>query len=575
MSKKIMIVTVLLAIVVGGYWITQQPATDNSTSNEGISTLLTRVPADTAWFIGGLKNMPRVNPYSKDSIEIIKSSTKNQLKQFETITANFKSPAITMLLSLYIQVIDEIYASTKEEMNAFAIYSLGIYPVAAWKSTNPEEFLEKLNTIEKEKNIISRKFSLGKAAYREYAFSNNVPVHLYITVNDGIVSLGLTSKNEKILKLLSGTELPKHNLADSNKLENISSEHNLLPFAIFYFDTNLAIQNAASTDDNLLKQTLGEVSNSIALNEVVKNVCFSDIAAIVSRWPRIIFGYRNLDLHKNPINMDAALIFESTDSQFLSSLKSLSGSIPDYSFDEDIISLGLGINIDNLASFISDFRQDIINEPYQCKTLVDIQNTMKQFNPTMVAMSTQMLSGVKGIGVNLTKLNAVAASKGDVSMAEGMLTIISSNPKNLLLAAGNFYPPLSEMTINPDSASQPLPLPNGMNGSISMSDNALVLSLGDSKENTKRIANIHKGVGLSTALFEAGLNFSSYLKMLQPLMDKFSPQSLNKDMEQLENMKQMFTILEKLNMRFSYMLTVEPKGIVLSVKIKMDSNHNN
>ncbi len=575
MSKKIMVISAIVVLLAGGYWLIQKPSIEISSSGHGNSTLLARVPADTAWFLGGLKNMPLINPYDKDSTQIIKTYTKDSFSQLETSAIGFKSPAFSMLMSLYLQALDEIYTDTKKEMNAFAFYSLGIYPVVAWQSTAPNEFLAQLDSIEKENNITATRFSLGKANYREYEISKDLPIKLYITVNDNIVSLGTTSKNEKILKLLAGTELPERSLSDSDKLSNIITRHKLLPYALFYFDANLAMQNAASSDDNLLKQSIAEVSNSKVLDNIIKDACFADIASIISRWPKMVFGYRKLDYANNPINMEGALIFENTDAQFLSSLKSVSGLIPEYSFKQDILSFGLGINVDNLASFISDFRQSVINENYQCKGLVEIQSAFKQFNPAMIAMSTQMLSGVKGVAMNLTKLDAIAASKGDISATEGMLTILSSNPKNLLLAAGNFYPPLAQMTLNPDGSSQPLSLPNGVAASVSMSDNALVLLLGNSAESKQRITAIHKGEGLSPALFEVGLNFSSYLKILKPLMDKFSPQSLNKDMEQLENMKQMFTILEKLNMRFSYMLTVEPKGIVLSFKIKMDNNHNN
>ncbi len=569
MSKKIIIILVILAILVGGYWWMHRESPVNVTPSAEQSTLLTRVPADTTWFAGGLEQMPFINPYDKDSVEIMKASLKDQLDQFSKVSEGFKSPALSMLIALYIQAMDDMYSNTGSKINPFAIYSLGIYPVAAWQPAKTGDFIAQLDAIEKEKNISSRKFSLGKANLREYAFSEGTPVKLYITVNDNIISLGITSSNEKILNLLAGTDFPRHSLADSGKLQSIRAEHKLLPYALFYFDANLAMKNLSSADENLLKQTLQEVGSEHTVAEIVKNICFTDMSTIISRWPKMVMGYRKFDYQSNPMDMEAAIILEHTDQQFLSSLKTITGTIPDYSFKQDIVSLALGLNIDNLAPFLTDLREDIVSKTYRCPALVNMQKSIKQFNPGMVAMSTQMLAGVKGIGVNLTKLDAAASSKGDLSMNEGVVTIISSNPKNLLLAASNFYPPLAKMNLKPDGVSQPLALPNGLAGSVSMSNNALALMLGDSEENKARIAGIFKGKGLSSALLGMGMDLSTYFKILIPMIDKMSPLSTHQNPEQLQHMKQMLGIFEKLQMKFDYKLVIESKGIVLDLKMKM------
>ncbi len=569
MSKKIMIVAVLIAIAVGGYWSTQK--TNGGSQPETNSSLLSRVPADTVWFLGGLEKTPFFNPYNGTTLDALMGSTNEQFKQLEQLTKNKQNPATSMLIGLYFKALDQFYNQKTTEMIDMALYSLGVYPVAAWQSSDVPAFTKMLDSIEQEKNISSRKFALKNAELREYVFSADAPVKLYIATNGDIISIGATSDNESVLKLFAGVEFPSKNISSTNKLESISSEHNLKPFSLFYLDMNQAFKSLSSSDDNLLKQTLQEVSEGKALAEIEGDLCFDDYATIMTRWPRLIFGYREFDVSKNPLSMEAAFIIENTDSSFLQSLKDVSGTLPDFSFDEDIFSMGVGLNVNNLASFVTGLQQDFINQDFKCKNLVDMQTQAKQSNVGMMAMGTQMVSGLKGASVHVTKLDVAAITSGNMDSVEGMVVITSSNPKNLLLTASNFYPPLAQLTLEENAESQPLTLPMGIVANIAMSENALTLQIGDSEGLNSRVAGVHQGEGLTSSLFKFGMDFSAYFKMLEPMMAGALSQAGSKNPEQ---MKQIMTAMEQLDMKFSYQFNVESKGLVFSMKILMNNEVN-
>ncbi len=570
MSKKIISIVLLIAVIAGGYWYTQQQPTSDNTPGGAESSLLSRVPTDTVLFMGGLETIPFVNPYDMESMNELKSSMDDSFKQITELTGDTQSPAAKILIGLYTEFADHFYSSQVTEMNDFAIYSLGVYPVAAWQSMDISSFTSKLNTIEKDNNISPRSFTLGNAELREYLIDESAPVKMYITINGDIVSVSAMTNNESVQKLLAGVDLPEQSLTNTDKLQTLTSNHKLLPFAMGYFDVNSAMTSLSSSEDNLLKQTLNEVSEGKIPTDFTTDVCFTDAAKIIARWPRMIFGYRTYDIDSNPIVMDAAMIFEHTDNEFLNALKGTLGSLPEFSMENDLLSMGFGINIDNIASFLTNFRKDLMNETYQCESLVEMQQQVTKNDPAMLAMGTQMVAGVQGVSVHVTSIDPTALSSDDMSKSEGMVVITANNPSNLVMAAGNLYAPIAQMNIEPNGESQPLMLPMDITAHVSMSDKAITIQFGLSDEVSARIADIHQGKGLSSSLIRTGMDLSAFFKMMDPMMtDALSQASATpKDTEQMKKMVELF---EKLNIKFVYDVNVEDTGIVVKIKTSMNN----
>ncbi len=566
MSKKIIIALLVAGVAAGGYWYKQKSPIESQSGNE--SSLLQRVPADSALFFGGLETLPYVNPYDAETMKKMKSYLDDQVVEFQKITDDLNSPAATVISNLYLQASQYFYSGNVTEMNDFAVYSLGVYPVIAWKSSNIATFTSELNSIEKDNNISPRRFTLGKAEIREYIISKNAPVKMFITINGNNVSLAALSDNEAMQKLLAGVDFPEQNLANTNKLQNLKLKHKLLPYAMSYFDFNAAMINLSSSEDNLLKQSLLEVNKGKSLEDITQNACFADAKKIIAKWPRIAFGYRHYDINSNPIVMDAAMIIEHTDGKFLNSLSDLLGLLPDFSMDQDLYSLGLGINVDHLASFLSGLRKDVMNESYQCEGLVNMQAKMAANDSSMIAMGTQMIAGVQGLSVHITKADVAAVTAGDMSQLEGMIVITANNPKNLLMAAGNFYPPISGMQIEANGEAQPLVLPMGVSAKISLSDNAVVLQFGEAEDVKNRIAAIHQGKGLSTALIRNGADLSAFFTMLEPMM---SAGLAKAPAEDVEKMKNMITLFQNLKMKYVYDISIEEAGIAFNIKMTMNN----
>jgi hypothetical protein len=568
MSKKIIVIAALIAAIAGGYWFSQQSSNGGGGADSG---LLQRVPADTVLFAGGLQTMPYVNPYDAQTIKAFKDSMSDSVKQLEEISGGSDSPAATVLTNLYMGLADHFYSANVTEINDFAIYSLGVYPVAVWKSTDIQAFTNQLNKIESDNSIAPRSFTLGQAELREYDINQEVPFKMYVAINGDTVSLTAMSNNQDLLKLFAGVDFPEQNLANNNKLQTVTKTHKLLPFAFGYLDVDAIMTSLTSSEDNLLKQTLQEVSEGKAMSEIDGDACFADAAKITAKWPRMVFGYRTFEYQSNPMVMDAAFIFEHTDPKLLNSLKSIIGSVPEYSLEHDIMSMGVGINIDNIATFLADVRKDLMNESYQCEGLVEMQQQAAQNDPAMLAMGTQMVAGLQGVSIHMTSFDMAAVQAGDMTKFEGMAVITASNPQNLIMAAGNFYPPLAQMNLEVDGEAKELTLPMGPKASVAMSASAITLQFGQSEETKSRIADIHQGKGISPSLMRSGMDFSTYFKMLEPMMAGAIAQSSDKDAEQL---KMMIEVFEKMNLKFVYDFSVEDSGIVFNFKASMNNTAN-
>lgn len=573
MSKLKLVLVIIVLAMAGGYWFTYQTNNTSLSSGEAASTLLNRVPADTVLFIGGLETMPFVNLFDEEQTKALQTSIQDQVTQLEKVTGGNTSPAGKVLAQLYMELANHFYLGRMTELNDFAVYTLGVYPVAIWKSTDLPAFTNRLDVIEKENQISPRHFKLGNAQLREYEIDKNSTTKLYIAINDNVVSIGAAGKNETVLKLLAGVDFPKQSLANNHNLQNLKSAHRLLPFGLGYIDIHTALQNLTSNDSNLLKLTLQEVAQDTSTANFEANRCYHDASKIAARWPRILFGYRQLDVKSDPILADATMIFEHTDTQFLTTLKNISGVLPEFSFEHDLISFGIGINVDNIASFINDFRTDILNETYQCDDLLAIQQQAREANPGMLTMGTQMVSGVQGVSIHLTKMNLVNLVKGDTNNLEGMAVITARNPKNLIMAASTFYPPLNQLNLEPNGESKALTLPMGVTANIAMSSNALTLQFGEADEVKNRIAQIHQGKTLSSSFMRNGMNLSAYLNLLKPMLTEESKKQMDpKEVEQIINM---MTLIEKLNIKFVSDIEVEDKGIALNLTMSMQSAKKN
>ncbi len=566
MSKKLMIVILLVALAAGGYWFTQK-STNSSHSGATTSALLSRVPADTYLFAGGLKTIPYFNPYDALAMKEMQSSMDSQFAQFQELLGDKQSPAAIVLMNLYKDLVNQFYANQITEINDFAIYALGVYPVAVWKSTDVNTFISQLNAIENNNNITPRNFTLGDAQLREYLIDEEAPVKMYITINADVISLAAMSNQDNLLKLLAGVEFPQQNLANSNTLEDLKSSHQLLPFAMGYLDAHSAMQNLSSNNDNLFKQTLLEVSKGSDMPDFTKDVCFTDAAKIVAKWPRMVFGYRTYDIASNPAIMDAAMIIEHSDKKFLGALKNIIGSVVNYSMDDDLMSMGIGINIDNIAGFLIDTHKDIMNETYQCEDLIEMQQQAAENDPAMLAMGAQMVAGVQGVSVHVTEVDMAAIQSGDMTQFKGLVVITANNPKNLVLAASSFYPPLAEINIEANGQAQPLELPMGISAKIALSEKAVTFQFGDSEKVKNRLADIHQGKGLSPSLFRSGMDLSAYFKLIAPMMSDAMSQA---SPEEAEQMQQMIKLFETIKMKFVYDINVEEKGIVFKVKMSME-----
>ncbi len=564
MSNTKLIWIIAAVAVAGSYWLNQQSFTGES----GEPDLLQRVPADTLFFFGGVENIPYFNPYDSEIAKELQASSKDQIEQFTELYDADQSPAAQMLTSLYLEAAAHFYSKPSAELNDFTFYGLGVYPVIAWKSNDIQAFTDKLEAIETENYITSRNFALGNASLREYLIDSNTSIRMYISTNGNVVSVGALSNHEGLLKQFAGVDIPAQNLSNTDKLRQLTDRHRFLSFASGYFDIHEGLKKLTSKDDNLLKQTLTEINDDISLSDLSNDACLADATSIASRWPRIVFGLRNYDIENNHLSAEATLVFEHTGGEFLTALKTIVGSLPTFSPGEDLISIGLGIDVDNIATFLANLRADITAETYQCKGLIEMQQKAAQNDPAMIAMGAQMVAGVQGVAVHLTDLDTTAMQAGDMTSIEGMAVISAKNPQNLIMVASNFYPPLAQQNPEPNGARPLITLPMGVSAKIGLADQAITLQFGNSDSIEKRILKIHQGMDLTPGIFRSGMDFSAYFKKIQPLLTEAVSKATPEEAEKINAMIKMF---ESVDMNFVYDLNVEENGIAFNSKVEMQN----
>ena len=566
MNKIIIATAVATAVAAGSYVVVQQ---QNSLSNNDV---LTYIPSNTTFFSGQLSPFPLKKYLSSTPFNI----TQAQEEMLNNLYEN-NNPKLNFFLNIVKAYQDNLsnpdelikLFGLSDEFRAYA-YTLGLIPVIKTEVANPQAIWDLLDKNEKATGYTHTEGVLETVKYRSYRLTDaNMPsqLDLIISINENMLTVTLTSSLEDptTLSMALGLTKPEDSLANSGKIENIINKHNLRDTSITFLNHIELIKGLTTSDGNLLARQITKLEaqskDKDSFNELRSPECAADFASVAKNWPQTIIGYNDITINKGSSILDMAVIVESKNQPILKALQALKGHIPAHVSNHDnVFALGLGLDVNQLSTSLTDIWQDLQTPTYSCQPLAKMQNSIAESGEAlpMLGMSTMMAQGVKGASISILKY---AVDERSLKNLDALITVSAEDPEAIFNSLKMAIPPLAQVKLTKDSdpidlsTIIPFPAELDIHPELAIKGKHLVIYNG---EESKKLANALTSEKLSqNGIYSLSMDFK---EVFAPIIS--SLKLMGKDIpEQLA-----FLATYNTNLRIS--LDVNKNGIISNTYIE-------
>lgn len=259
-----------------------------------------------------------------------------------------------------------------------------------------------------------------------------------------------------------GITLPQRSLADTDEVEEMEKTFQLKSGNSGFIHFERIAAAFITPENSLLGRELKTLLNESASPEMESKLtpeCTKEYAELASAMPRLVAGYRKLAIEHDELVMDFAANLEVTSALVKNELAKVRGHVSQHVLqsEEQILGVGYGLNVDQIAPALTALWTDFTQRQFQCESLVAAQTKAREFSPMMLGAVFGMAQGIKGVGFSLYD---VEFTEGPVpSSMSALLTIAAENPSAVAaLAAMAPLPELAGLHIPADGTPVRIPV---------------------------------------------------------------------------------------------------------------------
>jgi hypothetical protein len=590
-------------------------------AQKNVRDILTYVPADTIYFVGGLEPAPIKNMLEAMPPEwhAMQQTDFNEGLQKEPNMP----PAIKILLGLfseYMQALKDPSTATTtmgigSELES-AFYSVGTTPVLRIKLIDANAFNQFVQRAETVAQVTATTETHGGLSFSTYSFqkpgntsadSENTKLVIHTNNDYALITLLTTGADATMRDTILGTQKPANALGNTTVLQDIKDTYHFHPSYIGYINHQEIMKGLTSPESNAFGQMLSSLLETArALEPAAQNeaaaantppaenepapenplaaiqtpACQTELMAMTKTWPRTVFGYTQLELEKKPMQMDMRMLVENTDPAYMKELQKLRGFIPASVLtptNKPVFGLGFGFNVDALTPVASQVMNDFMKKDYQCEPLAAMKQQLTTSNPLLaMGMMTGMAAGVQGISATILDFDGELkltqqGAQPDIRSLDAIITLSAKDPQRLLAMAANMQQGMPPIQIPADGTPVDLPIPLPAPGlgpvKLAQKGNHVVAYIG---EKAAQLAQTLSSEPLAaTGMFAFNMDFGRYMKFVSDMaMNAQGPQG--KVADQLsEQDKAMFKQMSKMNMHVNETFDIDAQGLAFDAKMTM------
>ncbi len=595
MKKFIIIALALIAVAVGVYFYKNKSpdgdimsSVSDALSGSSSSQVLEYVPADTIIFAGNLEAI---------DYEKLMEFNRNLGFNFESMGVLFDDAEVNLddapdgakfAFGLFKAMLANMNGDYPKLMGVpsktdGAIYTVGALPVMRMSLDGSNTFNELVAKIESKHGITAKVANLDGVEYREYSFGDDVPLTLVVSThnNQAVVTVNTKMDDAKDLKLTLGIEKPAKSFTQSSRLGSTVDRFGYEGHQLMLVDSLGIVEGLTNPQANQFGSMLDELFVTYGINngpgisplaEFQTPECRTEYTALAANWPTISAGYTSYKAKSANYKM----VVEGTNAGLLETLQKLHGHVSPSIKNEDLLmGIGMGVNMGELTSVITDLWKRMTKEPFNCSSLADMQAEMKQSNPVMqLGMVSGMLGGIKGFGFGIADMDLSGlqqAQNNPMAATNAMsmfISISADDPMSLVQLVGQFQPMLAGIELEEGAAPKalPLPLPMQVNGTLRGHD--LVLSFGEKADAIAANLNSNSNIDYN-GLMSFNYDMGKYFGMLNQAMEMEagkSPKTAEAEKAR-EMMKNMFKDVKG---RYSDKTSFTNNGLEVSIEMNID-----
>ena len=319
---------------------------------------------------------------------------------------------------------------------------------------------------------------------------------LVIGVSEKHAVIGFVESNDNTesIQAVLGITKPEQSLAANDKLRNLRKKWGYGEEIAAFIDFQ-QIASAVTDEANPVGQQLlesGYLSDRMQayFEQMRTEPCRAELTQLVSNWPMVVAGYRNFEVSNKQVDFDTHAAVVIGHEKLKQTLMLFRGLLPSsQSSSEPMLSLGLGLTVDNLAQALGQLTELASSVNYQCQLLYPL-NSIVSGDLGAVSMGVVMFGGmargVRGMSVNIFDAD-IDPDKGAsaVKSIDSAVAIAADDPA-MLIGTLKMLPQFGALANLPVDGSEidvtsafPLPLPAGVQIKAAMKGNNIVLFSGE------------------------------------------------------------------------------------------------
>ncbi len=428
--------------------------------DNSIDAMIEHVPADTAFFFGGISDPE----YLESADQMIQSIDYSEMSS--GLTELFEVLPESKGLDILSWMLDDYYATLPEgteklyahygldTKGASVLYMDGLYPVMRVAVKDEDAFLNLLKAGAKAVDL-----ELGTATIDgnslttiELVNEDNATIHLGILVKDKVLTLSALSNKDNDAAKAQRFALAKPAMAMNPDLWDEDGE--TYEFNE-YFRGYVSLLNIAKSllneDSQAIQQILAFAGDDAPDFSALQGQCKGDVLNMVAGTPRFVIGLNDYQLDDSTMTSEFSYALEVKNESILGELQKLRGFNPGYITNNDALAFGisLGISADALSPVLTSLWTQFTQAEFSCEQLQEMQAQASGFNPAMIAMFTGMAQGLSGIsaGVFDVMLDESLPAGGRFDM---IASVTAEKPEVLAALISNYLPMLQGTQIPTD-----------------------------------------------------------------------------------------------------------------------------
>ena len=420
---------------------------------------LSFAPADTAFLYANFKPLPDDvrQAMNKRTFAVMQYSSASYRRMAQLLAVN--NPDLARVLDEIgtelgnIKTPQQLQQATGLSQQAhYAVYGIGVAPVARIELANPDAFRALLARIEKSNG---HPFATAKLDAQDYWMIGGAAdkLHLLLAIEHNkqlVATLAPADADPGLLRQLLGLTKPARSAAE--RLAGIDSDRGYTDYGSGYLDLPKLLARLSDPKDAV---TLAYAAALGAPAPSSDPACPTEFASMGAQMPLTSIGYQQFEADHVRGSLDISL---STPLRGL--LAALKQPVPGMAAkpDESLFDLTLALPLQKIQAFWQSRAQAVAAQPYKCPTLASLNQSFKSMATSLQQQMPPQAASLLGLRVVLDQLVLSGGPASSPQLA-GRLQIASNDPDALLQQAQKTLPQLALTAVKADGKPIAIALP--------------------------------------------------------------------------------------------------------------------